>query len=179
MSHARLIVLLIAAAALSVVSAQEPAAPAAAAEWPMYNRDLRGTRHSPLTQITPANVSRLRQVWSYKLGKASDTGGLTGGTEFTPIVVRGVMYVSTATSVVALAPETGREIWKYDLPKRLTVEARPRLLARDGRVAGADPFYIRATARRARRLQRKTDLRLRRIRLRGHGADVQRVAHDL
>src|SRR6187551_3294349 len=113
-----LLVAILSAVPFAYLAQEERATPArsAAADWAHYNRDLRGTRHSPLTQITPANVSRLRQVWSYKLGKANDTGGLTGGTEFTPIVVRGVMFVSTATSVVALAPETGREIWKYDLP---------------------------------------------------------------
>jgi glucose dehydrogenase len=107
-------VVIAAAALLPTVSAQQE--PTGAAEWPMYNRDLMGSRHSPLTQITPANVSRLRQAWTYKLGKSADSGSLTGGTEFTPIVVRGVMYVSTATSVAALAPETGREIWTYDVP---------------------------------------------------------------
>jgi quinoprotein glucose dehydrogenase len=101
---------------LAVVSAQEPGAPTAAGEWPMYNRDVRGTRHSPLTQITPANVARLRQAWSYKLGRHPDAGGLTGGSEFTPLVVRGVMYVATPTAIVALQPESGREIWKYDVP---------------------------------------------------------------
>ena len=116
MKNIRIAFVLAAAVMLPVLSAQEPPAPTGAAEWPTYNRDLMGSRHSPLTQVTPANVSRLRQVWSYKLGRFPDSGGLTGGTEFTPIVVRGVMYVATATSVVALAPETGREIWKYDVP---------------------------------------------------------------
>ena len=115
-SRVRIAIVLAAAVILPVLYAQEPAAPTGAAEWPMYNRDPMGTRHSPLTQITPANVSRLRRVWSYKLGKSPDSGSLTGGTEFTPIVVSGVMYAATATSVVALAPETGREIWKYDVP---------------------------------------------------------------
>jgi quinoprotein glucose dehydrogenase len=98
------------------LQAQDTPAPTAAAEWPMYNRDASGTRHSPLTQITPANVSLLREEWSYRLGMAPDSGGLTVGSEFTPIVVSGVMYAATATSVVALVPETGREIWKYDVP---------------------------------------------------------------
>src|SRR5687768_5758548 len=122
----RIALLLAAAAALTVVgadlkvglytlSAQVPA-PAPAGEWPMYNRDLMGTRHSPLTQITPANVVRLRQAWSYKLGRHPDAGGLTGGSEFTPIVVRGAMYVATPTRIVALTPESGREIWAYDVP---------------------------------------------------------------
>jgi glucose dehydrogenase len=116
MSHIRLVVVLVAAVALAAGYAQEAPPAAGAAEWPMYNRDLMGSRHSPLTQITPANVSRLRPAWTYKLGKSPDNGSLTGGTEFTPIVVAGVMYVATATSVVALAPETGREIWTYDVP---------------------------------------------------------------
>jgi quinoprotein glucose dehydrogenase len=82
----------------------------------MYNRDVMGSRYSPLRQITPTNVSTLRQVWSYKLGRHPDAGGLTGGSEFTPIVVRGVMYVATPTAVVALTPETGRPIWTYEVP---------------------------------------------------------------
>src|SRR5688572_10224726 len=112
----RSVLLGVAAAATSVVFAQAPALSPAGADWPMYNRDLMGSRHSPLTQITPANVSRLRQAWSYQLGRHPDAGGLTGGSEFTPIVVRGVMYIATPSKIVALAPETGREIWAYDVP---------------------------------------------------------------
>ena len=45
----------------------------AAGDWPMFNRDLAGTRYSPLKQIDTANVARLTQAWSYRLqpeGKA-------------------------------------------------------------------------------------------------------------
>ena len=38
----------------------------AAADWPTYNRDLAGTRYSPLTQINTKNVSTLVQAWSYR-----------------------------------------------------------------------------------------------------------------
>lgn len=115
MKRLRTTLILVAIGIFPLIHAQDTPAPTGAAEWPMYNRDAYGTRHSPLTEITPANVSRLRQVWSYKLGRSPDSGGLTGGSEFTPIVVRGVMYAATATSIVALAPETGREIWKYEV----------------------------------------------------------------
>ena len=37
------------------------------ADWPTYNRDLAGTRYSPLTQINTTNVGTLKQVWSYRL----------------------------------------------------------------------------------------------------------------
>src|SRR5262245_15908846 len=68
------------------------------AEWQMFNRDLAGTRFSPLTQINAANVSKLTQVWSHKL-RPHDGKALTGLSpselfqEITPIVVNGVMYL--------------------------------------------------------------------------------------
>ena len=37
------------------------------ADWPTYNRDLAGTRYSPLTQINTENVAKLTQAWSYRL----------------------------------------------------------------------------------------------------------------
>ena len=91
------------------------AQPVPAADWPMYNRDLRGSRYSPLAQINTRNVASLKQVWTYPLGQDSSAGGISGGTEFTPLVVSGVMYVATAKSVVALEAESGKEIWRYQL----------------------------------------------------------------
>jgi quinoprotein glucose dehydrogenase len=41
--------------------------PAPASDWPMYNRDLAGTRYSPLTQINTKNVAALKQAWSFQL----------------------------------------------------------------------------------------------------------------
>jgi len=38
-----------------------------AADWPTYNRDLAGTRYSPLTQIDTTNVATLREAWTYRL----------------------------------------------------------------------------------------------------------------
>src|SRR5262245_10882474 len=51
--------------------AQQSAQRSPDADWPTYNRDLAGTRYSPLTQINTANVSRLTQVWSYRLRPAA------------------------------------------------------------------------------------------------------------
>ena len=87
-----------------------------AADWPMFNRDLASTRYSPLTQITTANVANLQQVWSYRLQPSNFRFGTAGGAaEVVPIVVNGVMYISTQTRVVALNPENGTEIWSYDV----------------------------------------------------------------
>jgi glucose dehydrogenase len=43
--------------------AQNPVA--SAADWPVYNRSYSGERHSPLRQLTPANVARLRRVCTF------------------------------------------------------------------------------------------------------------------
>ena len=37
------------------------------ADWPMFNRDIKGTRYSPLTAINTKNVSQLKQAWTYEM----------------------------------------------------------------------------------------------------------------
>ena len=100
-------------AALPLLDAQSKKPQGAAGEWPMYNRDLSGSRFSPLAQINTKNVGKLTQAWTYKLPRHPSSGGITGGYELTPIVVDGVMYLTSVDSVVALEPETGKELWRY------------------------------------------------------------------
>jgi len=47
---------------------------AASTEWPTYGHDAGGMRYSPLTTITPANVSQLVVAWSYHLKPEGDAG---------------------------------------------------------------------------------------------------------
>ncbi|HYK60853.1 MAG TPA: pyrroloquinoline quinone-dependent dehydrogenase, partial [Bryobacteraceae bacterium] len=95
-----------------------------AADWPMFNRDLAGTRYSPLTQINTSNVSKLTPTWTYKFNRPGKT--IRGDSpselyqEITPIVVGGVMYMPSGDRVVALDAETGKEIWVYEMPSGLT-----------------------------------------------------------
>src|SRR5688500_18974878 len=98
------------------------------ADWPSYNRDLAGTRYSRLTQINTTNVSTLAQAWSYRLrpepGKFVPAIDKPASScelfqQVTPIVVNGVMYLPSGHRVVALEPETGKEIWRYELPDGL------------------------------------------------------------
>src|SRR5438105_13280116 len=101
-------------------TAQKNNVRSADSDWPMFNRDLAGTRYSPLTQINTANVANLQQAWTYKL-RPHDGKALTGQSpseifqEITPIVVNDVMYLPSANRIVALEPETGKEIWNYEL----------------------------------------------------------------
>ena len=91
---------------------------AALEEWPTYGHDYGDTRFSPLAQITPANVAGLRPVWTYHM-KPPEGGGRGGfaSSENTPLVVKGIMYVSAPYGrVVALDAETGKQRWAYEVP---------------------------------------------------------------
>jgi quinoprotein glucose dehydrogenase len=79
-------------------------------DWPMYAGNLAGTKYSPLIQINAKNVSQLAPAWSYKLAER-------GAFETTPIVADGVMYVPAGNKVVALDPQSGKEVWAYQLPE--------------------------------------------------------------
>lgn len=91
----------------------QSAKPAPASDWPMYNRDLAGTRYSPLTQINTKNVANLKQAWSFQLKADAKQPGPQS--EATPIMVNGVMYLPAGNRIVALKPETGELLWQYVL----------------------------------------------------------------
>lgn len=83
-------------------------AAAAPDEWLTYGRDHGEQRHSPLTQISAANVGQLGLAWSADLDTAR-------GQEATPLMHDGVLYVSTAWSLVkAYDARTGKLLWSYD-----------------------------------------------------------------
>ena len=95
----------------------------AEAEWRSYGHDPGGMRFSPLAEIDRGNVSRLVRAWTYHTGELetrSDSASARDARrppafETTPLVVGGVLYLSTAYQrVVALDAETGRERWTYD-----------------------------------------------------------------
>ena len=87
-------------------------------EWRAYGRDALGSRWSPLEQITRENVGQLQAAWTYHTGEtAPEFAGKRRqrSLEVTPLVVDGRMYISTPLGrVIALDPETGRELWKFD-----------------------------------------------------------------
>ncbi len=80
-----------------------------AGQWLSYGRDYSEQRYSPLEQITPDNVDQLSLAW---FGDLSERGG---SYETTPLVVDGIIYVSSPWSkVYAFDAKTGQQIWKYD-----------------------------------------------------------------
>src|SRR5687768_2939453 len=81
-----------------------------ATDW-AYGGGPEQTRYSPLTQITPANVSGLKVAWSY------DTGDAFPGSEMQcqPVVAHGVLYAaSPRLRVFALDAATGALKWSFD-----------------------------------------------------------------
>jgi glucose dehydrogenase len=89
-------------------------------DWPAYGYDQSGQRYSPLKQIDTANVSKLRKAWQYGVTSDAANAATQGppGTEAVPIMIDGMLYTPTVNhAIVALEPESGEEIWKFDLSK--------------------------------------------------------------
>ena len=80
-------------------------------DWPNAGGDKGCSRYSTLSQISRRNVKALQVAWTYHTGDA----GKDTTIECTPIVIGGVMFLTTPTCrVAALDADTGRERWKYD-----------------------------------------------------------------
>jgi alcohol dehydrogenase (cytochrome c) len=75
--------------------------------WTTYNGDPSGNRLSPLQQINRANVARLAPRWTFTMPNVSMR------TETTPVVVDGVMYVTSGNECWGLDAGNGREIWHF------------------------------------------------------------------
>jgi len=137
-------------------------------DWPMYRGDHAGTGYSPLAQINARNVARLTRAWTYRLetdtpaAPPAASGGAAAGlsSQATPIVVNRVMYLPAANRVVALEPETGKEIWRYPvaggspsrrgvaywpgedgIPPRIVFTAGRRLIALNARTGAPAPGF--------------------------------------
>jgi len=107
---------------------------AAADQWPAYGHDASNMRYSPLRQITPGNVDQLTPAWTFHMRPASldvaaanpqtdgQERGRAGrgryiGSEMTPLVVDGLMFLATPyRRITAINATTGKQVWAYDLP---------------------------------------------------------------
>ena len=119
-------------------------------EWPTYGNDPGGTRYAPLTQVTRANVAQLTQVWSYRTGDLGEgfPSNKRMAFEATPILIDGVLYVSTPYGHVhAIRAATGEAV----VAVRRAPAERPLVFARIRRAASArGAIPTRRPAHRAR-----------------------------
>jgi quinohemoprotein ethanol dehydrogenase len=79
-----------------------------AGQWLTHGLDYAETRYSTLDLVNDTTVKRLGMAWSFDMETRR-------GLEATPLVADGVMFVTSAWSVVyALDAKTGTLIWKFD-----------------------------------------------------------------
>jgi alcohol dehydrogenase (cytochrome c) len=93
-------------ALLSAQVRYEDIAKGAGADWLTYAGTYHGSRYSPLKQITPENARTLVPKWVYHVPQAR-------GLRTSPLVHRGVMYVTNTNSIYALDARTGRLVWQW------------------------------------------------------------------
>src|SRR4051812_7505663 len=80
-------------------------------DWPVFGGTADNTHYSTLSQMTPANVGRLKVAWTY------ETHDEFKGSEMqtNPVVIEGILYgTSPKLRVFALDATTGKEIWSFD-----------------------------------------------------------------
>ena len=97
------------------------------ADWPAYGGAAGGGHYSKATQITPANVARLKQAWIFQSPDyraademmvqtpEGDIPSPPSGLQVTPILFEDTLYMcSPFNRIIALDPATGKERWSYD-----------------------------------------------------------------
>jgi alcohol dehydrogenase (cytochrome c) len=77
--------------------------------WLTYHGDYNGQRHSGVAEITPDNVGRLERVWRFQTGQ-------TQAIKASPILMNGVLYLTTPDNLWATDARTGEERWHYQHP---------------------------------------------------------------
>lgn len=88
-------------------------------EWPVYGGTNAAAKYSPLAQIDRSNVSNLKTAWVWESPDAAivaqNPGLRPGEFQCTPIMVGGVLYLSTAfCQICAVDAATGRTLWVHD-----------------------------------------------------------------
>jgi alcohol dehydrogenase (cytochrome c) len=76
--------------------------------WLTYHGEYNGQRHSKLAQITPENVSQIKQVWHFQTSQVLKAS---------PIVADGVIYITAPDNLWAIDAHTGKELWHHQHTK--------------------------------------------------------------
>ena len=92
----------------------QPSDDPAPGDWAAWGRESGASRHSPLDEITPDNVSQLEVAWIYRTGDMPEEEGQGKyAPETTPLKVGDNLYLCSAMNVmVSLDARTGEEQWR-------------------------------------------------------------------
>lgn len=128
----------------------------ASGQWANYGNDPGGTSYSPLKQIHTANVDKLKPAWTFQTGELDTYKGTEVGSkaafEATPIMVSGILYLSTPTNrIIAIDAVTGTEKWTYNPGVNLKAdysEITSRGVSKwiDASLQDGDPGFMRILA---------------------------------
>jgi quinoprotein glucose dehydrogenase len=86
-------------------------------EWLYYGGDPGNSKYSALADINAQNAGRLQISWQWKHWETplKEYGTTPGFFEGTPLMIDGVLYVTTPyNNIAALDAETGKELWRFD-----------------------------------------------------------------
>ena len=114
---ARTGLLLISAMLVAVVVAHPVTQERLPEEWTVYGGDQGASRYSALSDINRANVHELSPAWTWRPneGPLKEYGTEPGTFQNTPLMIDGVLYVSTPYNrVVALDATSGKQLWRFD-----------------------------------------------------------------
>ncbi|HEU4391895.1 MAG TPA: PQQ-binding-like beta-propeller repeat protein [Blastocatellia bacterium] len=108
------------------------AAHANTTDWLHSNHDYAGQRYVDLKLINQQNVASLKQVATYKVGD-------TKAFQTNPVVYRGVMFITTTWSTIAIDATNGNQVWRNDWKPRFSEiwPANRGVAIKDGRVVRA------------------------------------------
>jgi quinoprotein glucose dehydrogenase len=102
----------------------QPLAAITREDWQHYGNDSGGTRFSPLTQITPQNVDKLKVAWEADTGPAQPD--MKVSLEVTPINIGDALYLCNAyNDVISLDAETGHERWRTSMTRDTPPSSKP------------------------------------------------------
>jgi alcohol dehydrogenase (cytochrome c) len=129
-------------AASHAQSGTDSGAAAPSGSWPYPNADLDNTRQAPGSVISSANVSQLKQAWTFRVTSKPDGG--TGALAMSPVVVDGVVYIQDMqANVYALDLATGKLRWEHKFnTTELGGPGPDGVTVSDGRVYGDLPYTV-------------------------------------
>ncbi len=122
-------------------------------DWDTYDGSPTGNRYSKLEQANAENVAKMSLGWLFPIPDASRL-------EVTPIVVDGVMYITTANEAWALNGTTGRQIWHWREPRNKGLLSEAGGGANRGVALQGDRIFLETDNAHLVALDRKTGKKL-------------------